>query len=232
MLAEKVIHTYIFGCTQAESSDEKRLVDYNLFDEQLRPSTTIKSVKIWFGSPKGESQIKSLLGINVTYINYITGEKKETYYQGAPIEGTDVQTEELIVKEGDYLSKFNLGFDKYINHIKFTTFKGDKTELGEIKEETEKKTVNDLNKDNNIIINIKGYFNPSGIRAIGVDYLSFKDFLFIRCIDLFRLRLKLKDEKYKTEYQNKYNNMNELEKCFFRICSLPQVCFAAIIKYV
>ena len=143
--------------------------------------------------------------MSATYINYITGEKKETNYQGAPIEGTDVQTDELIVKEGDYLSKFNLGFDKYINHIKFTTFKGEKIELGEVKDETEKKTVNQLNEGNNIILNIKGYS--------------------------FRIRLKLKDAKYKTECQNKYDKMNEIEKYFFRICSLPKVCFAAIIKY-
>ena len=231
MLAEKVKHGYIFGCTVAEGTDEKRLVDYNLFAEHLRPSTSIKSIKIWFGAPKGESEKKSLLGMRATYINYITGEKKETNYQGAPIEGTDVQTEELIVKEGDYLSKFNLGFDNYINHIKFTTSKGEKIELGEVKDETEKRSVNELNEGNNIILNIKGYSSPGGIRAIGYDFMSLKDFYFNRCIDLFRIRHKLKDKKYKTECENKYDKMNKIEKYFFRICSLPDVCFSAIMKY-
>jgi hypothetical protein len=232
MLANKINYEYILGVSQAEDSEKYRLIDNKLFTEQLRPSTSIKSIKIWFGAPKSQPDIKSLLGIDVTYINYITGEKKETNYQGAPIEGSDVETKELIVKEGDYLSKFNIGFDQYVKHIKFGTLKGDKTEFGEIKEDIEKKLVNKLNEGNNIIINIKGYSSENGIRAIGYDYISLKEFCFIRWIDLFRIRNKLKDDNYKTEIQNKYNELNEKEKYFFRICSLPKVCFAAIIKYV
>ena len=232
MLEQKIKHGYILGCTEAEGSEKNRLIDNNLFTEQLKPSTSIKSIKVWFGAPKSQPDIKSLLGIDVTYINYITGDKKETHYQGAPIEGSDVETQELIVKEGDYLSKFNIGFDQYVKHIKFGTLKGEKIELGEIKEEIEKRIVNELNEGKNIILNIKGYTSENGIRAIGYDYISLKYFCFVRWIDLFRLKYKLKDTKYKTEFQNKYNEFNEKEKCFFRICTLPQVCFSTIIKYV
>ena len=231
MLAQKIKAGYILGYSEVDT-EKDRLVGSNLFPENLKSSTTIKSIKIWFGAPKNEPDQKSLLGMKVTYINYITGEKKETNYQGAPIEGTDVDIKELVVKEGDYLSKFNIGFTNFINHIKFTTLKGEKIELGEIKEETEKKVVNKINKGNNVIVNIKGYSSQSGIRAIGCDYISLSDFCFARWFFLLRLRNKLKDDKYKSEYQEKYDKLNETEKCFFRICNSSKVIFSSILKYV
>lgn len=236
MFAEKLHYGYTLGYTVLMEENNQqinpKIVGNDLFPEILRPSTTIKSIKIWFGALKGDPNTKTILGISATYINYITGEKKETSYQGAPIEGSDVETKELIIKEGDYLSKFNIGFKTYINHIKFTTLKGESIEFGEINEETEKRSVNELNKENNIIINIKGDYDNQAVRAIGYDFLSFKDFCLVRLIDLFRIRNKLKDDKYKTEIQNKYNKMNEIEKYFFKICSLPQGIFSIIAKYI
>lgn len=231
MLAQKIKAGYILGYNEVDT-EKDRLVGSNLFPEHLKASTTIKAIKIWFGAPNKAPETKSLLGMKITYINYLTGEKKETDYQGAPIEGADVETQELIVKEGDYLSKFNIGFTNFINHIKFTTLKGEKIELGEIKEETEKKVVNEINEGKNVILNIKGYSSQRGITAIGCDYISLSDFCFVRWIFLLRLRNKLKDNKYKTEYEEKYDKLNEIEKCFFRICTFSEVIFSSILKYV
>ena len=232
MLANKVKSSYIYGLIEKDGPTKEKLVGKELFPENLLSSTTIKEIKLWFGSPSGKNDIKSLLGIQIKYINYITGERKETEYQGAKIEGTDVETQSLVIKEGDYLSKMNLGFDEYITHIKFTTVKGDKIEFGIIIEANEKQSVNEINIDNNIILNIRGYYSPAGVRAIGCDYISFKDFCFIRFIDLLRLRLKLKKEEYKKKCEDNYNNYNDGIKTFYRACSLPPACFATILKYI
>ena len=232
MLANKVKSSYIYGLIEKDGPTKEKLIGKELYPENLLSSTTIKEIKLWFGSPSGKNDIKSLLGIQIKYINYITGERKETEYQGAKIEGTDVETQSLIIKEGDYLSKMNLGFDEYITHIKFTTIKGEKIEFGIIIEANEKQSVNEINLDNNIILNIRGYYSPSGVRAIGCDYISFKDFCFIRFIDLLRLRLKLKKEEYKKKCEDNYNKYNDGIKTFYRACSLPDACFANILKYI
>lgn len=230
-MIDKIKSSYIFGFIEKDGPDKEVLIGRELFPEFLYPSTTIKFIKIWFGSPASKTDIKSLLGIQVKYINYITGEKKETSYQGAPIEGIDVEVKELDIQEGDYLSKINIGFDDYISHIKFTTKKGFTLEFGVITE-NEKQSVNEINGGNNIILNIKGYYSKNGIRAIGFGFISFKDFCFIRWIDLLRLRLKFKDQKYYNKMSKEYPNLNDGMKCIFRVSNIADACFARILRYI
>ena len=232
MLSSKIKSSYIYGLIEKDGPGKEKISGKELYPDNLASSTTVKNIKIWFGPPSGKNDIKSLLGIQVKYINFITGEKKETNYQGAKIEGTDIEVKELDIKEGDYLSKINLGFDEYITHLKFTTMKDEKIELGTLIEANEKQSVNEVNKDKNIILNIKGYYSPSGVRAIGCDYISFKDFCFIRWIDLLRLRLKLKNEEFKKKCEKEYNNYSNEIKIVFNACKLSNACFACVIKYV
>jgi hypothetical protein len=231
MLNAKTQSSYTFGFIEKDGPDKESLSGKELFPEFLYPSTTIKSIKMWFGSPSGKTDIKALLGIQVKYINYITGERKETNYQGAPIEGIDFDVKELIIKEGDYLTKFNLGFDDYITHIKFTTKKGESIEFGVITE-NEKQSVNEINSKNYIILNIKGYSSKNGIRAIGVGYIPFKDFCFIRWLDLLRLRHMFKDEKYRNKMEKQYSNLNDGMKCVYRASIIASACLAKILSYL
>ena len=231
MLLDKIKTTYLFGFIEKDGPDKKTIQGKEFFPEKLRASTTIKSLKLWYGSPSGKNEVKTILGLKIKYINFVTGERKETDYQGAPIEGMDIETKELDIKEGDHLSKMNIGFEEYINHLKFETTKKESIEFGIINEETEKKSVNELNLGNNIILNLKGYYGPSGIRALGCEYISYKDFCFIRWIDLLRIRYKLKDEKYKKEFDEKYNTLNDM-KVIYKTCNLALACFVTVIKYV
>ena len=231
MLEDKIKSTYLFGFIEKDSPEKKPIIGQELFSEHLRSSTTINSLKIWYGSPAGKNDVKTILGIQIKYINFITGEKKETEYQGAPIEGMDVEVKELNIKEGDYLSKMYIGFDEYINHLKFKTKKKEIIEFGFIIEDNEKKSVNELNLDNNIILNLKGYYSSNGVRAIGCDYISYKDFCLIRWIDLFRLRLRLKNEKEKKKYEDDYDKLKDM-RAIYKTCIFPLTIFASIIKYV
>ena len=235
MLIDRVKYTYIFGFIEKDGPEKKKIIgSRDLYDEHLFPSTTVKSLKIWFGSPQGKNDIKSLLGIQVKYINFITGEKKDTEYQGAPIEGMDVEVKEIEVKEGGYISKMNLAFEDYITHIKFASNKSDDDfiEFG-IADEHEIRTLNELNSGNNIILNVKGYVTSNGIRALGCDFLSFNDFFFFRLIDIFRLRHMLeKDEKYKKKFDEEVAKFDDGMRCIYKFCKLPQNQFLCVIKYL
>jgi len=234
-MIDKVQSSYIYGFIEKDSPGKVKLQGTDeLYPMHLKPSSTIKKIKIWFGAPKEKNDIKSIIAIQVKYINYITGEKKETAIQGSSIDGTDITTEELEIKEGDYLSKFNIGFEDYITHIKFSTKKSNSIELGTIIEENEKRSTNEINEKDNIILNIKGYYTPNGIRAIGVDYIPFKDFCFIRLMDVFRLRLRLKkNEVEKKKYtEEAISKLNYEAQCFIKLCLLPDKTFLGVIKYV
>ena len=233
LLSPDLKTSYNFGYDENNNPNKKPIIGYDLFPENIRLYSSIKSIKIWYGNPPDEQNIKSLLGIQVMYLNYFTGEKKMTEYQGSQITELNVETKELNIKEDDYLSKVYLGFNQFITHLKFETKNGDSIEIGNIIEEQEKNSVNDINEGRNIIMNIKGYIFPKGIRTIGFEYMPYKKFFFNRLIDLFRLR-----HKVQKEFKDKYNNLEEINKlnyemkCALKICQLPDTHFSCIIKYL
>ena len=234
MLMEKIKYTYIFGFIEKDGPGKEKLkTSKELFDEKLFPFTTIKSIKVWFGSLQEKINFESLLGMEIVYLNYITGEKKNTKYMGAPIESQNVQIKELNTKEGQYLSKMNLGFVDYITYLKFTTNKGEFIEFGT--KDNNEKNLSVVNSENNIILNLKGYTSPSGIRCLGCDYISYQDFFFNRLVDIFRLRTRLiRDEKYKKQYEDK-NELSKLDnemKLVLKVCQSPKSLFWNVIKYL
>ena len=233
MSSKKVKSTYFFGFYGIENQNKEGLKGIDLFPENIRYFTAIKSIKIWFGNPPEEKEKKSLLGIQILYLNYFTGERKLIEYQGAKIEDENVETKELYIKDDDYLSKFYIGFDQFITHIKFETKNGDFIECGTINDMYEKKSVNDVNEGKNIIINIRGYESPKGIRALGFDYMTYKNFFYNRLIDLFRLRHKVNHEdKDKYKKPEEVEKLNYAMKCALKICQLPDTHFFCIIKYL
>jgi hypothetical protein len=234
MLMEKIKFTYIFGFIEKDGPGKEKLkTSKELFEEKLFPFTTIKSIKVWFGSLQEKINFESLLGMEIVYLNYITGEKKNTKYMGVPIETQNVQVKELNIKEGEYLSKMNLGFVDYITYLKFTTNKGEYIEFGT--KDNNEKNLSVVNSENNIILNLKGYTSPSGIRCLGCDYISYQDFFFNRSIDIFRLRTRLiRDEKYKKQYEDK-NELSKLDnemKLVLKVCQSPKNLFWNVIKYL
>jgi hypothetical protein len=124
MSLDKINYTILYG--YIEEDDKKRKYIKNatdIFPNDLS-TTTIKSLKVWFGPPTSKPGIKVFLGIEVTYINYQTSEKKTIEYQGPKIEGPDVETGELIMDSNDYLSHINIFCENfYITYIKFSTKK-------------------------------------------------------------------------------------------------------------
>ena len=236
MFENKIEKTILFGYIEKDNSSQKNLVcSLELFGKKSLSSTTIKSIKLWFGSPPFKKDIKSLLGIQVKYINYITGEKKETDYQGASIDGVDdVEVKEIELKGGEYLSQFNILFKEYITYIKIGSKKNFK-ELGVFENEKQLSQLEEINSGNNVILNIKGLKSKNGIRCLGIDYIPYEYFFLIRSQDLFRLRLKLKnDKKFKQKFSNKneYNKLSDEMKLILNVCLLARTPFATLIKYL
>ena len=87
-MEQKIKTTYIFGIIGKDN--KKALSAYALFPDNFHPTTTVKSIKIWYGLPKNHD-IKSILGLKIKYINYITGETKDTECQGAILEEFDYE---------------------------------------------------------------------------------------------------------------------------------------------
>ena len=91
LLSPDLKTSYNFGYDENNNPNKKPIIGYDLFPENIRLYSSIKSIKIWYGNPPDEQNIKSLLGIQVMYLNYFTGEKKMTEYQGALLTEDDIE---------------------------------------------------------------------------------------------------------------------------------------------
>ena len=233
ILSEKVKYSYVYGTVEKDSPDKKCFSGLNLFDKTYQIFTTIKYIKLWFGTPPNNPEIKSLLGIKLIYKNCFTGEEKVIDYHGLPLDGLEYETQELNLID-DYISKCNIAADDYITHLKFTTLKGNFIEFGE-PSFNDKKSIIAINKDNNIILDIKGEATKQGIRNLKFTYMNLKDFLSYRLINIFKLKFLLDNNK---EYEKKFNNpekinkLNDKMKCFFNCCKMPKATFEKVVQFL
>lgn len=225
---KKSSNTRIYGVLLPERI---KFDDSNLIEEHLRPATILQKIKIWFGTPKSSKEGKSLLGFEATYLNFINGKIYQSCDRSYNLEGDDIETKELEVKKNDYITRFSLGVDNYITHIKLKTKNGKTLEFGMVEKEFEKSL--GLDNDNNIIQFLFGFQSQDGIRALGVKYISMKDFIFMRIFIFLRIRFMLKDDKNKKQYKDEkfYNNLDNEMKYILRTCLLPDTQFFSVIKF-
>ena len=240
---EIIKSTRIYGVIQ--KSDV--IFDDSKINKEFPPeSSKLKKIKIWFGIPpnqekdndgdgEGEEKksLKSLLGIQCLFENFCNNKKKQSEYHGCKITGNEIETKELEVTRGDYFNKLNLGFDNYITHIKFTTKQGKIIEFGDVIAENEKTFA--LNNDDNLLNFPFGRVSEDGIKALGIKYISKKDYFMRKYKELLILRKKFKEDQ--KEAEKYYKNLNKYDmgiKCLIMISMgriTPDTDFASVIKF-
>lgn len=216
---------------------KKEFSDFDLYENDYSyPSIFLKKIKIWTGKPtKTRKEFpKCLLGLQFWYVNFFTGEKKDSDYHGCELKGEDINEEELEVQDNDYFNKLNIGYDSYlINHFKITTKKGKFIEFGNIEEENEK--IIDLNADDNMLVLFSGTYNTRGIRSLKIRYISRKDYILYRINEFLLLRTILKKNENKKDYcleKENYDKLSISMKCVLKTCLFPDTIFSSILKYL
>ena len=117
--------------------------DSKLFEEKMHKAILLKSIKIYF------IENDKLLGLESSFVNFITGEKKTSEYHGGEVASENVQIKEIKMDYNEYIKFFDLefaqDFEKII-YIQILTNRGKEIKFGEYKE---KKTtvIRDKTKD-------------------------------------------------------------------------------------
>ena len=216
----------------------RKFDDSDLFKEHKYYMKLIK-LKLWYGtiSPKIEEKEniygKCILGIQCDYQNTINGEKKQTEMHCGALTSNDINTKELELKEGDYISKFYICFNDVITYLKFVTKKDKSIEFGVFDKDSQKTIIFNSDESAHMIHSFFGYYNDYGLRALGCIHLKRKKYFFFNLIDVFRYRYKIKTNE---EEKNKWNEeaiskLGYLEKTFVKLCLLPNALFFCVIKY-
>ena len=219
--------------------DCKKFVDKDIFESQYHKYIKLTKVKLWYGTcgyiKEGKENIQgqNILGIQCEYSDSITGKKKETEMHCGVLSGANINTKELVLNEGDYITKFYLCYNDIISYIKFITKKEKVLEMGNYDKDCEKTIAFNNDKYPHMIQSFHGYFNDYGLRALGCIHLKRKNYFFLNLIDVFRYRhLIKKDEKEKEKWtEDKINNLKYEEKTFLKLCLLPDSPFSCVIKF-
>jgi hypothetical protein len=210
-------------------ADSSNFDDSELFEKNIQIETKLTSIKIYF------IQNQRLLGLESSFVNFITGERKQGGYHGGDKTSKDIEIKELIMKDNEYVKNFELTMDDkfdLICYIKITTSKDKVIEFGENK--GKKITILNFQGDN-MIQSFFGNYDANGINSIGFQYINRKQFIFYQILPILKLKHKInKDEEFKDKYDKGYKDLlkdNISMIYLYRACCLPESIFSKIIKY-
>ena len=232
-IEKKYKTTPMFGIIQLK--ERIRFNDCDLFKEEMWKYAVLKNLKLWWGSPQQKeiSKTKTLLGIQCVYKNIITGEEINSLIHSGKLSSSDIIVKEIILKTGEFFTKFYIAFDSEISYIKFETNLNSIIEFGD-KGNKDMKTVK-LNQGINMVQCFIGYYNKNRILALQCKYISRKDFIIINIMDILRLRHHFNTngkEKEKWSNKNLLNKLNPGIKIIAKLCLLPDNHFFCVIKYL
>ena len=223
--------------------DSKQLIEYNgqyggifedskYFDdaedigkEELL-NYKIINVKIYTGLIGGK---KAIFGLSLTFKNIITGEIKPQKIHL----GTDkyLDLKELTIEGNEYLTDFHIRFNdtcQYISQLGF--FTNHKRKILEGSEEGNVKYI-EKNGGNYIIIGTIGYISKR-LDSIGIITVDKKKYLKKELFKFLVLRhIIKKDDKFKIEWEEKYNELPNDFKYLWRAINLPGAAFMQILKF-
>ena len=215
--------TPIYGYVPKE---KVRFCDIELFGDDSHKYSVLKKIKLWHGTLKanGEEERlnqKIIIGIQCTYYDVINGKYMQTEPHCGNLKVEDIESKELELKEDDYFTKFYIGFNTYITHIKLITKGGMIIESGEEIDINEKSPLLNLEKEPQIIHSFTGYYNKYGITALGCKYLSRKDFNKVRMLGILSLRYFFKINEHE---KKRWNNEEELNKLPLEMKAIAKLC--------
>ena len=189
----------------------------------------IKIIKIY---TKEITKKNAIYSIQIIYKNIINNELIELPLR---VDNTEIlkseDTEVFELKSGEYLTNFYIRFDmkkEYISQLGFETNKKRKILKGG--DRGEEKIIRTNNKGN-IILGTFGYFSKF-LDSFGILYTSLNEYIKKYYIGYYELKFKLKkDEKFKNTLKEKINNLNDINKCLFNACLMPDRVFNEIMKF-
>ena len=94
-----------YGLNLEFVADSSNFDDSELFEKNIQTETKLTSIKIYF------IQKQRLLGLESSFVNFITGERKQGGYHGGDKTSKDIEIKELIMKDNEYVKNFELTMD-------------------------------------------------------------------------------------------------------------------------
>ena len=136
---------------------------------------------------------------------------------------------EFILDKNEYISDFSCKVDKEITNVSFVTNKGRKFKVGG--EQGENKETLVTSHGPAIILSMFGFYR-SELEAIGVVYMTRRDYSSALFVGYFELKYLLKkNEFFKLKTLQKANSFKYSDQVLLKVCMLPNSSFNQILRF-
>ena len=224
-------YTPIYG---KMSFNKIRFSDMELIPKKFWKSTSLRKIKLWYGTPKDmPKNMKSILGFQATYFEYITSKKYEKFH-GIDIANDNIIVKELELKSNDYFTEFEIEHDDQITYLKFITKNGNFLEIGEKNKNQKVVTLFEKLNEPFIIHIFSGFYDQKGLLGLGCLIFPVRKLVLMSKFAIFLLRFILGRKKEKKEEwlnPEKYNKLSLEMKAIVRTCTMPKLLFLNIMRF-
>lgn len=197
----------------------------------------LNKIKLWYGSSTKENINNSVLGIQCGYKVIHKDKEFEPEVHRGLLGGSNIEVKELKLEENDSVIKMSLRFSDNIKYLKFETKNKKILEVGSPSQGLEIKipfNENCRDYECHIIQSLYGYFDDNGLKSLGFYHISKKNYIFLKCLGLFRLRHLIKtipEEKEKWSDKSNTDNLDYESKAIIKVCLLPDSTFFSVIRF-
>ena len=213
-----------------------RFNDGNLFQGKTYLFSSLKKIKLWYGSPpKGDPNLdtKVILGIQCDY-RVFEGKPIKAEKHSGKLESNDIEVKDLDLSDNDFFTKFNICFDDIVTYIKLESFKGKSIEIGKYDEKLDRTISFNSDKNAHVIQTFYGFYDDYGLRAVGFRHVPKIYMLGFNLITILKFRHIIKNDDKLKDYWSDEQNLNKLDngmKAIAKLVNLPNNTFSCVFKY-
>ena len=221
-LIEKKLVNYEATSNYGLITEKSLLLDDLLVFNEFLICYRLHRIRCWQNKQLG------LIGIQLFYKDRVTNEEIISLNKSKNTESTLV---EFNLDSLEYITGLTIYKTDLLNGFSIITNKKRQKLFGyDIGEKIIPEAFEEEGK--NVILGFFFTFEPNFvISSVGCYYLNRIFFSMILYSGVLYLRIKLKDEKFRKEIENKINTIDKSFKALFKMCLLPNILFYGALKY-
>ena len=221
-LIEKKLVNYEATSNYGLITEKSLLLDDLLIFNEFLICYRLHRIRCWQNKQLG------LIGIQLFYKDRVTNEEIISLNKSKNTESTLV---EFNLDSLEYITGLTIYKTDLLNGFSIITNKKRQKLFGyDIGEKIIPEAFEEEGK--NVILGFFFTFEPNFvISSVGCYYLNRIFFSMILYSGVLYLRIKLKDEKFRKEIENKINTIDKSFKALFKMCLLPNILFYGVLKY-
>ena len=221
-LIEKKLVNYEATSNYGLITEKSLLLDDLLIFNEFLICYRLHRIRCWQNKQLG------LIGVQLFYKDRVTNEEIISLNKSKNTESTLV---EFNLDSLEYITGLTIYKTDLLNGFSIITNKKRQKLFGyDIGEKIIPEAFEEEGK--NVILGFFFTFEPNFvISSVGCYYLNRIFFSMILYSGVLYLRIKLKDEKFRKEIENKINTIDKSFKALFKMCLLPNILFYGVLKY-